>query len=430
MKTKILVIGSGGREHAITWALRNTSPADLEIYCAPGNAGIAEDAHLIPISLENHRHLASFAQSERIDLTFVGPEAPLAAGLVDAFEAENIPIVGPTRAAARLEASKVFAKDFMARHDIPTATYRVADSPKQAVEFLSSGEFGTTDHPVVIKADGLAAGKGVIVATNRSEAEAAIESLMVNKVAGSEAAHQIVIEEALVGVEASVLLFSDGRDYVVMPPARDHKRIGEGDVGPNTGGMGSITDTSIIDEQMMQQVVRRVIEPTLAGAQEEGFPFRGVLFLGFMLTADGPKLLEYNVRFGDPETQAILVRLKTDLLSIFQAIREKTLGGLRVEWTSGASACVVAANRGYPGSYEKGAVIHGLDQITDVQIFHAGTARSDSGSLIATGGRVLGITAAADDLRSALARCYAALEKIRWEGMQFRRDIGRRAVAG
>jgi phosphoribosylamine--glycine ligase len=427
---KILIIGSGGREHAITWALRNTATADLQLYCAQGNAGIAQVAQLVHITAEDHGELSAFARSEGIDLTFVGPEAPLAAGLVDAFESAGIPIVGPTAAAARLEGSKVFAKDFMARHDIPTAAYRVADSPSRALEFLRSGEFGGVNQPVVIKADGLAAGKGVVVASNRSEAESAIENLMVNKVAGSDAADRIVIEEALSGVEASVLLFSDGRDYVVMPPARDHKRIGEGDVGPNTGGMGSITDGSILDEQTMQQVISSVIEPTLGGAQQEGFPFRGVLFLGLMLTAEGPKLLEYNVRFGDPETQAILIRLKTDLLSIFQAIRQQTLAQLRVEWAPGASACVVAANRGYPGPYEKGAVIHGLDQVSDVQIFHAGTARSDSGDFIATGGRVLGVTAVADDLQSALARCYTALEKIHWEGIQFRRDIGRRALAG
>lgn len=427
---KILIIGSGGREHAITWALRHTSTTELELYCAPGNAGIGQDTRLVKIGGDDNRQLASFAHSQKIDLTFVGPEAPLAAGLVDTFESEGLPIVGPTAAAARLEGSKVFAKDFMARHGIPTATYRVAESPNQALGFLRSGEFGSSEQAVVIKADGLAAGKGVVVASNRSEAEAAIENLMVHKVAGSEAAERIVIEEALSGVEASVLLFSDGRDYAIMPPARDHKRIGEGDVGPNTGGMGSITDDSIVDELTMERAVKSVIEPTLAGAQQEGFPFRGVLFLGLMLTADGPKLLEYNVRFGDPETQAILIRLKTDLLSIFQAMREQTLGQLRVEWNPGASACVVAANRGYPGTYERGAVIHGLDEVTDVQIFHAGTARSDNGSFLATGGRVLGITAAADDLKSALALCYSGLEKIHWQGMQYRRDIGRRAVAG
>jgi len=427
---KILIIGSGGREHAITWALRHTSVSDVEVYCAPGNGGIAQEARLVAISADDSAELISFVQTENIDLTFVGPEAPLSAGIVDAFESKGLPIVGPTAAAARLEGSKVFAKDFMARHGIPTALYRSADSASQALEFVRSGEFGSPDHPVVIKADGLAAGKGVVVASNRSEAETAIGNLMIDKVAGSNAADRVVIEEALSGVEASVLLFSDGRDYVLMPPARDHKRIGEGDVGPNTGGMGSITDSSILDHETMREVVSRVIEPTLAGAREEGFPFRGVLFLGLMLTATGPKLLEYNVRFGDPETQAILIRLKTDLLSIFQAIRNQNLAGLRVEWSQGASACVVAANRGYPGAYEKGALIRGLDQVTGVEVFHAGTSRSTDGSFIATGGRVLGITATAEDLKSALARCYDALDRIEWEGMQYRRDIGRRALTG
>jgi phosphoribosylamine---glycine ligase len=278
IEMKILIIGSGGREHAITWALRNTSADKLQIYCAQGNAGIARDAQLVHIPAEDHSQLSSFARSERIDLTFVGPEAPLAAGLVDAFESAGIPIVGPTAAAARLEGSKVFAKDFMARQGIPTATYRAADSPIRALEFLRSGEFGRADQPVVIKADGLAAGKGVVVASNKSEAESAIENLMVNKVAGSVAADRIVIEEALSGVEASVLLFSDGRDYVVMPPARDHKRIGEGDIGPNTGGMGSITDGSILDEQTMQQVITSVIEPTLGEHSRKDSRFAAFCF--------------------------------------------------------------------------------------------------------------------------------------------------------
>ena len=399
-------------------------------FLRPGNAGIAQCGRLVPLGAEDHVQLADFAKTEKIDLTFVGPEAPLAAGLVDTFENACLAVVGPTREAARLEGSKAFAKDFMARHKIPTAAYRVANSPGQATDFLRSGEFGSPEQRIVIKADGLAAGKGVVVAANRSEAESAIENLMVKKVAGSDAADRIVIEEALSGVEASVLLFSDGRDYVLMPAARDHKRIGEGDTGPNTGGMGSITDASILDDQTLQQVIREVVEPSIEGTQREGFPFRGVLFLGLMLTPDGPKLLEYNVRFGDPETQSILVRLKTDLLSIFQAIKDRTLGSVRVEWSRGASACVVAANRGYPGKYEKGSVIHGLGNTAGVQVFHAGTEQAADGSFLATGGRVLGVTAAADDLNSALSLCYGALEKIHWDGIQFRRDIGRSAAAG
>lgn len=426
---KLLVVGSGGREHAILWALRKTSAADLELFCAPGNAGIAEVAQVVNISVDQHDQLAAFAESEGIDLTFVGPEAPLAAGIVDLFETKGLPIVGPTQAAARLEGSKIFAKEFMARHGVPTAAFRTAISASDAIAQLRSGAFGSSDSPVVIKADGLAAGKGVVVAASHAEAKKAIEDLMVHHSAGKEAAQRVVIEEALSGNEASVLLFADGRDYALMPAARDHKRIGENDTGPNTGGMGVVTDASVLDESVLARVVSEIVEPTLAGAAQERFPFKGILFLGLMLTKDGPKLLEYNVRFGDPETQAILVRLKTDLSRIFAAMREGTLSQVQVEWVGGASACVVAANRGYPGKYESGAEIEGLEDVDAgrVQVFHAGTSRTIDGKITATGGRVLGVTAAADDLSRALDLCYAALAKIHWPGMQFRRDIGRTA---
>jgi phosphoribosylamine--glycine ligase len=420
---KILIIGSGGREHAIVWALRKTSQEPVQLFCVPGNAGTAQLAETPSLSGSDHTALAEFVQSQEIDLTFVGPEAPLVSGIVDLFTERGLRIVGPNAAGARLEGSKSFAKDFMARHAIPTAAYRVAKGPEEAIEYLRSGEFGTG--PVVIKADGLAAGKGVVVAADRGEAEKAVEELMIQHVAGREAAQHVVIEEALVGREASLLLFADGRNYALMPAARDHKRIGENDTGPNTGGMGTITDASVLDQDTQERVVREIVEPTLAGAREEGFPFKGVLFLGLMLTEDGPKLLEYNVRFGDPETQAILVRLKTDLVSIFDSIYEGTLGGLEVEWSEGASACVVAANKGYPGKYESGAVIEGLDEVRNVQVFHAGTSRNGDGRIIAIGGRVLGVTAGAERLSDALALCYGALEKIHWPGMQFRRDIGR-----
>ncbi len=424
---RILIIGSGGREHALIWAIRNTAPVPVKVFCAPGNAGIAQIAEVL--LLDDHVRLAQFVEAEKIDLTFVGPEAPLAAGIVDLFDSRGLRIVGPTAAGARLEASKIFAKDFMARHGIPTAAYRVADSPQQAIDHLRSGVFGSEESPVVIKADGLAAGKGVVVAANRRAAERAIEDLMLHHVAGRAAAARIVIEEALTGTEASLLLFADGRDYALMPAARDHKRIGENDTGPNTGGMGTITDASVLNRSVEARVVREIVEPTLVGAHKEGFAFKGILFLGLMLTPDGPKLLEYNVRFGDPETQAILVRLKTDLLSVFDSIYDGTLGGLQVAWSEGSSACVVAANKGYPGKYETGAVIEGLDEVDQdrVQVFHAGTTRSD-GNFIATGGRVLGVTAAAEDLAGALGLCYQSLEKIHWPGMQYRRDIGRSAV--
>jgi len=423
---KILIIGSGGREHAILWALRNSAPG-LDLYCAPGNAGIEDYATTVSIPVGDHVALARFVEDEEINLTFVGPEAPLVAGLVDFFEGKNLPIVGPSAAAARLEGSKVFAKDFMARNKIPTAVYRVAESPAEALQILQSGVFGSFDSPVVVKADGLAAGKGVVVASSRGEAEAAITDLMVNHLAGAEAASRVVLEEALVGVEASVLLFADGKDFVLMPAARDHKRIGENDTGPNTGGMGSITADDLLSEELLNHVVAEMIEPTLEGATREGFPFKGVLFLGLMLTEAGPKLLEYNVRFGDPETQAILIRLKTDLFALFEAMRVGELAKLKVDWEQGASACVIAANRGYPGKYETGGVITGLDQLgkDKVEVFHAGTSFSPDGQVTATGGRVIGVTSKAANLPEALANCYRALERIHWPGMQFRRDIGK-----
>jgi phosphoribosylamine--glycine ligase len=430
---KILVIGSGGREHAIVWALERTSTTTHKIYCSPGNAGIAQSAETVSLGVLDQAGLAGFAKTERIDLTFVGPEAPLAAGLVDYFESKDLAVVGPTASAARLEGSKVFAKDFMLRNKVPTAAYRTAESAQAAIKYLNSGEFGSSSSPVVVKADGLAAGKGVIVAGSHSEAERAIYDLMVGHVAGAEAAARIVLEEALVGTEASLLLFADGKDYVLMPAARDHKRIGENDTGPNTGGMGSITDSSVLSNSELKQVVREIVEPTLTGAQREGLAFKGVLFLGLMLTNDGPKLLEYNVRFGDPETQAILVRLRTDLVTIFEAIRRGSLGNIKVEWAEGASACVVAANRGYPGKYESGSVIHGLEGLSPsgVEVFHAGTDMSPEGEFRAVGGRVIGVAAAAKTLADALASCYGALDKIHWPGMQFRRDIGRvRPVSG
>lgn len=429
---KIFVLGSGGREHAIAWALRNISATDVEVFCAPGNAGIAQVAKLVDIAVDKHAELAAFAESEEIDVTFVGPEAPLAAGIVDFFEEKLLPIVGPSGAAARLEGSKIFAKEFMDRHGVPTAAFRTAESPSEALAHLRSGAFGSKESPVVIKADGLAAGKGVVVAADLVEAERAIADLMVHHSAGKKAAQRVVIEEALAGREASLLLFADGRDYALMPAARDHKRIGENDTGPNTGGMGSITDVSVLDSQLVARVVKEIVEPTLAGAEREGFPFNGVLFLGLMLTEDGPKLLEYNVRFGDPETQAILVRLKTNLAEIFEAMRDGSLAKLNVEWADGASACVVAANRGYPGKYESGAVIEGLEAAVEnsqVEVFHAGTSRGADGGVIATGGRVLGVTAAAANLPGALDLCYDALRKIHWSGMQYRRDIGR-AIGG
>jgi phosphoribosylamine--glycine ligase len=424
---KVLVIGSGGREHAILWALKRTSTVKLELYCAPGNGGISELAKCVPISTADHGSLIEFAEARAIDMTIVGPEGPLAAGIVDAFEDRGLKVMGPSRAAARLESSKSFAKDFMRRRQIPTAAYSIAHSSDEALQVLRSGTFGPADSPVVVKADGLAAGKGVVVAPSRAAAETAVNELAGGLLVNQEAAKQIVIEEALEGREVSILLFADGQDYALMPPARDHKRIGENDTGPNTGGMGAITDPSVVDDQTLDRIVREVVEPTLLGASQEGFPFRGILFIGLMLTADGPKVLEYNVRFGDPETQAILVRLESDLSQIFQAVIDGTLRDLGVEWSTQSSACVVLASAGYPGDYKTGETISGLESLAtsdDLQVFHAGTSKSTGGNFLTAGGRVLGVTAADMTLELALRNCYQAIDRIHWEGMQYRRDIG------
>ena len=407
--------------------LKRRASRPTEVFCAPGNAGIAEIAQCVAIGATDVSALADFAQREQIDLTMIGPEASLAEGVVDEFERRGLRIVGPSREAARLETSKVFAKDFMQRHGIPTARYRVAASADEAIKILRSGELGNESSPVVVKADGLAAGKGVVVARSRDEAEKALADL----VALGSAAEHILIEEALTGPEASVLLFSDGKDFRLMPAARDHKRVGEGDTGPNTGGMGSITDASVIDYGTLKKVVREIVDPTLRGALAEGFPFRGILFIGLMLTSDGPRVLEYNVRFGDPETQAILIRLQTDLSAIFEAIVDQRLGELHVQWSNDSSACVVLAARGYPGKPETGTVIEGLDraaQHENVGVFHAATSRGSNAEWLTAGGRVLGLTATGETLDAALSRCYAAVDDIHWDGMHYRRDIGRTAA--
>ncbi len=429
---RILLVGSGGREHALAWALQKNYAAKLDLFCAPGNAGIAQIAECLPINASDTAALASLAEERKIDLTFVGPEGPLAAGIVDEFERRRLRIAGPGKEAARLESSKAFAKDFMRRHRVPTARYRVTSSPEEAKGILSSGEFGDKHSPVVIKADGLAAGKGVVVAPSRAEAAQALSDFASGAV-GSEAARKIVIEEALSGCEVSQLLFSDGKDFRLMPAARDHKRVGENNTGPNTGGMGAITDAGILDNAMLDRIVREIIEPTLQGAADEGFPFRGVLFVGLMLTSDGPRVLEYNVRFGDPETQAILVRLRTNLANTFEAIVEKRLGRLDVNWSEDSSACVVLTARGYPGKAETGSRIEGLGRAAeheDVTLFHAATARGPDGEWLTAGGRVLGVTSIAPTLDRALSRCYQAVDEIRWEGMHYRRDIGRKLTSG
>ena len=423
---KILIIGSGGREHALAWAIQRNSSQSVELFCAPGNAGIAQVAQCVEIAATDNAALASYADAGKIDLTVVGPEGPLAAGIVDEFTQRGLRIVGPGGEAAQLEASKAFAKDFMRRHQIPTARYRVATSAADAVAVLTSGEFGDENSPVVIKADGLAAGKGVVVAASRANAIEAINDLS----GGADGSQRIVIEEVLIGREASLLLFSDGRDYRLMPPARDHKRVGENDTGPNTGGMGAITDAGILDPSTLERVINTIVEPTLAGARNEGFLFCGVLFIGLIITEAGPKVLEYNVRFGDPEAQAILVRLKSDFVSVLEAIADRRLGEVEVKWSNDSSACVVLASRGYPGPPETGARIRGLERASqhpEVAVFHGATKRGENADWLTAGGRVLSVTATGPSLKLALARAYEAVADISWGGMHYRRDIGGQA---
>ncbi len=426
---KVLVIGSGGREHALCWALhRGAHDVPLSVLCAPGNAGIEQVARCVPVGATDVAALAELAECEGVGLTIVGGEAPLAVGLVDEFERRGLLVAGPPREAARLESSKAFAKDFMQRHRIPTARHRVTASVAEARDILRSGEFGGEDSAVVVKADGLAAGKGVVVARARDEAERAVVEMMEGGRVGGDAASRVLLEEALTGREVSLLLWTDGHDYVLMPPARDHKRVGEGDTGPNTGGMGAITSPEVLDDETLARCIREIVEPTLAGAEADGLNFRGIIFVGLMLTPDGPRVLEYNVRFGDPETQAILVRLRSSLLEIFDAVARRRLGEVKVEWSDDASACVVLAARGYPERPESGALIGGLEDaahVPSVQVFHAGTARAPGGAYQTAGGRVLGVTATGATLERALEQCYTAASRIHWDGVHYRRDVGK-----
>ena len=418
----ILVVGSGGREHAICHAFARSSRVK-KIFCADGNAGIAAIAECVPIKPEAIDELAAFAEQNAVDLTFVGGETPLALGIVDEFERRKLKALGASKAAARLEASKAFSKEFMSRHGVPTAKYYVAKSIGMAQFALVDGELGDKHAPVVVKADGLAAGKGVIVARNRDEALIGLNEL--EGITGKEAISKVVLEEFLRGREVSLLMFADGEDFALMPTTRDHKRIGEGDTGPNTGGMGTITDASLLTVKQTGEIIESIIKPTLKGCITEGFPFRGILFLGLMMTADGPKLLEYNVRFGDPETQSILVRLETDLMEICEAMLKGRLGEIDIRWSEGSSATVVLAAEGYPHAPRKGDAINGLDDVNGVIVFHAGTARNDTGEFVTAGGRVLGVTAIGSNLDEALVTTYRELLKINWQGMQYRRDIGR-----
>jgi phosphoribosylamine---glycine ligase len=414
---KILIVGSGGREHAIAWKFKQ-SKVENELFCANGNAGIAEIANCVNIKADEIIELADFAEAENIDLTFVGGEISLALGIVDEFEERGLQIVGASRKAARLEASKAFSKDFMFRYNIPTAKYKVAKSTSEAKQFLS--EF---DESTVIKADGLAAGKGVVVCENKLQAINAIDEL--ESLVGTEAMSQIVLEERLIGREVSLLLFADGKNFALMPPVRDHKRIGEGDTGTNTGGMGTVCDDSLLSAEQTEIIINEIVKPTLKGCEIEGFPFCGILFIGLMLTENGIKVLEYNVRFGDPETQSIMLRLDTDLFEICKAMLSQSLDKIKIAWKKGSSACVILAAENYPNKPKIGDIISGLKNVENATIFHSGTAKDESGNFITNGGRVLGVTATADNVSEALNLAYKAVDEISWDGMQFRADIGK-----
>ena len=420
---KVLVLGSGGREHALVWKLRQ-SPRISQLYCAPGNGGIADDAECLAADLKSLDSLTRLAASLQPDLTVVGPELPLTLGVVDEFTRRGWPAFGPTRAAAQLEASKSFTKEFLQRHRIPTAPFAICDSMEQVRSALSHFHV-----PVVVKADGLAAGKGVVIAKSKEEAASVAAEMLSGKMLG-EAGARVVLEECLKGDELSFLVFSDGERVAPLVAAQDHKRAGDGDTGPNTGGMGAYSTADIVDERMRDWLVNHIARPVVAGMKAEGAEFKGVLYCGLMMTARGPMVLEFNCRFGDPETQPILMRLESDLIEAFEA----SIGGRVSEgdfkWSQDASVCVVMASGGYPGTYDVGKRIDGLDEagaVGGVKVFHAGTSKRD-GVYYTSGGRVLGVTARARDLETAVERAYEACGKISFEGAHYRKDIAARAL--
>jgi phosphoribosylamine---glycine ligase len=418
---KALIIGSGGREHALAWKLAQ-SPRIAKLYCAPGNAGTARLGENVAIGAGDFSALAGFAKREGVGLTVVGPDDALAGGIVDVFEQEGLRIFGPRAEAARLESSKIFAKDFMRRHGIPTAEFREFSQSMDAHAWCRSAKY-----PLVVKADGLALGKGVVVAQNPLEAAMAIHRAMDLGVFG-ESGRKIVIEECLRGVECSIHALVDGSGYCLFPDAKDHKRAFDGDHGPNTGGMGTISPSGTLDPTLMERVKLEVLDRFVAGIKADGIPFRGMLFPGLMLTENGPKVLEFNCRFGDPETQVLVRRLRSDLLDLLEACVDDAVAAQRPEWDERAAVCVILASRGYPGTYEKGKIIDGLEateEIADVVVFHAGT-RQDGQRIVTNGGRVLGVSALGSDRASARKLAYRAADTIRFDQMQRREDIGAR----
>lgn len=421
---KVLVVGGGGREHTLVWKI-GRSPLVKKIFCAPGNAGIAGLAECVNIGADDIDKLLKFAKKEKIDLTVVGPEAPLVEGIADRFNEQGLKIFGPSADAAMLEGSKGFAKKFMGRFDIPTGTFQIFSDADEAIEFIR--DMGA---PIVVKADGLAAGKGVTVAFDEEEAIKAVKQCITGGAFG-RAGHRVVLEEYLEGEEATVLAFTDGKIYLTMPSSQDHKAIYDGDKGPNTGGMGAYSPAPVVTADVMRRIEDEIIRPTIDGLREDDCEYRGVLYFGLMITDSGPKVIEYNVRFGDPETQAVLARLKSDIVPILLACAEGDLGGAEVEWSEDVAVCVVLASRGYPGKYEKGKPISGLDKAGDVSdaiVFHAGTTAKD-GKIVTNGGRVLGATALGADIPSAIERAYECADAIKFAGKYCRTDIGKKAVA-
>lgn len=416
---KVLVVGGGGREHAIVWKLSQSEKVD-KIYCAPGNAGIAKLAQCVPIKATDVEGVVKFAEENKIDLTVVAPDDPLVLGMVDALEAKGLRAFGPRANAAVIEGSKVFSKNLMKKYGIPTAKYEVFDNAGSAIEYLR-----TAPIPTVIKAEGLALGKGVIIAKTREEAEKAVHDMMDDKVFGN-AGNRIVIEEFLSGPEISVLAFTDGKTVRPMVSAQDHKRAYDNDEGLNTGGMGTFSPSRIYDEKMAEECMENIFLPTMEAMNKEGRTFKGVLYFGLMATKDGVKVIEYNCRFGDPETQVVLPRLKGDLFDIFNAVIDERLDEAEIGWREGGCVCVVAASGGYPVKYETGFEIKGIEDAEaagDIVVFHAGT-KEQNGSIVTAGGRVLGVTAVADSLDNAIKLAYKGIEKISFEKMHYRKDIG------
>lgn len=415
---KILVVGSGGREHALVWKLKQSHLVS-KIYAAPGNDGIAQIAETVPLKVDDLDGLARFARENAVDLTVVGPELPLTLGIVDHFEERGLRIFGPTREAAEIEGSKAFAKTFMRKYHIPTGSFQVFEDRDSAIAFVERAAY-----PLVIKASGLAAGKGAVIINDNEEAKNTINQMMIDRIFG-EAGLKVVIEEFLQGEELTVMAFTDGKTILPMLSSQDHKKIDDGDAGPNTGGMGAYCPTLLVDDQMMQMIKDQILVPAIHGLEEEGRRYKGILYAGLMVTPVGPKVIEFNCRMGDPETQAVLPLLESDLADLFIAIADGNLRLMEPQWSDGAAACVVISSRGYPGKAETGKKIDGLTAQFDdsTYIFHSGTKR-DENNWITSGGRVLGVTAVRNELRSAIDAAYDAVDKIHFEGMHYRKDIG------